>query len=114
MQKHIWVSEIRTPKILAIDKCESITENGNFGRKYLGFRKSDTQNMGNRKLRKHIWVSEIRTPKIWVIENCENTFGFPNFGHLKSYAIENQGKIFGFLNFDTAGSHEINIWCKTR
>ena len=64
LRKHIWASEIRTPKILAIDNCESITENGNFGRKYLGFRNSDTQNMGNRKLRKNIWVSEIRTPKI--------------------------------------------------
>ena len=114
LRKHIWVSEIRTPKILAIDNCESITENGNFGRKYLGFRNSDTQNMGNRKLRKHIWVSEIRTPKMLVIVNCEKTFGFPKFGHLKSQAIENQGKIFGFLNFGMAASHEIYIWCKTR
>ena len=30
LRKHIWVSEIRTTKMLAIDNCESITENGNF------------------------------------------------------------------------------------
>ena len=96
LPKHIWVSEIRTPKILAIDNCESITENGNFGRKYLGFRNSDTQNMGNRKLRKHIWVSEIRTPKMLVIVNCEKTFGIPKFGHLKSRPSKIKAKYLGF------------------
>ena len=54
--ENIWVSEIRTPKIWVIENCENTL--------ILGFRNSDTQNVGNSKLRKNIWVSEIRTPKI--------------------------------------------------